>query len=371
MKKTSIFLIILLTAIFACNNPETKEEFHIEGNIEGIENGVISFGQFEDGEFVPEYTTEILDGQFQLKGQIQSPEMYYYSIDDLEGYRGLFLEPSEIRIGLTVENEKMTEAEIEGSASQERYDAYFEEYNKFRDIDQDIYQTYYLPGTENKDEEMIATADSLFEQNEEARNDFIVTYIEDNPDDIVSAYLVLRNSYMFDLEQLQGFLASFDESLDSTDYVKSISERAEILKRTAIGQPIVDFTQADTAGNPVQLSDVIEGKYVLLDFWASWCSPCRKENPNVVAVYQDYKDKGFDVFGISLDKDKEKWIEAIHADDLTWTHVSDLAGWSNTVAEKYGVKSIPHSVLVNPAGIIIDKNLRGEDLRNKVAELLD
>ncbi len=114
----------------------------------------------------------------------------------------------------------------------------------------------------------------------------------------------------------------------------------------------------------------LKGKYVLIDFWASWCSPCRQENPNVVKAYQMYKDKGFDILGVSMDQNKKNWLKAIKDDNLTWHHISDLKGWACEGGKLYGVNSIPHSVLIDKEGIIIAKDLRGEELLNKLAELM-
>jgi len=136
-----------------------------------------------------------------------------------------------------------------------------------------------------------------------------------------------------------------------------------------MGKVIPDFEQADVNGKMVNIKSY-RGKYVLIDFWASWCGPCRGENPNVVAAYNKYKSKGFTVLGISLDKTKEPWLAAIEKDGLTWTHVSDLKGWSNAVAGQFGITSIPQNFLVDPKGVVIGKNLRGEALEEKLASIL-
>jgi len=154
-------------------------------------------------------------------------------------------------------------------------------------------------------------------------------------------------------------------------YGNFLKETITEAKITAIGSVAADFTQADTSGNPVTLSS-FRGKYVLLDFWASWCGPCRQENPNVVATYQKFSNKNFTVLGVSLDRpgQKDKWLQAIYDDRLTWTHVSDLQFWNNAVAQQYRVQSIPQNFLIGPDGKILAKNLRGPELENKLCEIL-
>ena len=135
------------------------------------------------------------------------------------------------------------------------------------------------------------------------------------------------------------------------------------------GEKAIELSGQLPDGSPFNLSD-LKGKYVLIDFWGSWCGPCRQENPNVVKVYNEFKNKGFDVFGVSLDQSKDDWVKAIADDKLTWTHVSDLKYWSSDAAKLYAVNSIPANFLLDETGTIIGRNLRGNDLREKVKELL-
>jgi peroxiredoxin len=160
--------------------------------------------------------------------------------------------------------------------------------------------------------------------------------------------------------------------LRNTEIGKSIPVLLASSAKTKIGSPAIDFTQTTPEGKAVKLSD-FKGKYILIDFWASWCAPCRNENPNLVAAYNKYKDKGFTVLGVSLDNPgkKEAWLKAIADDKLTWTQVSDLKGWDNMAALQYGVRSIPANFLVDTTGKIIAKNLKGETLNNKLTELFD
>ena len=164
----------------------------------------------------------------------------------------------------------------------------------------------------------------------------------------------------------EQFIAEYQEldPMAAADLQKTIDQN----RAFSVGGQAPDFTQQSPDGEDINLSD-FKGKLLLVDFWASWCGPCRKENPNVVAMYEKYKDKGFEILGVSLDKNKERWIGAIEKDGLTWPQVSDLKGWSNKVAQLYGVRSIPHTILLDEEGKIIARNLRGRSLEEKLEEL--
>jgi peroxiredoxin len=175
-----------------------------------------------------------------------------------------------------------------------------------------------------------------------------------------------------DLTVVQPIYDALADNLKSSAAGNALKVRLDAAANTTIGQFAPLFTQNDTSGHPLALKD-FRGKYVLLDFWASWCGPCRAENPNYVRNYAKYHDKGFQMLGVSLDKEGEqdKWLAAIHKDGLTWPQVSDLKYWMNDVAKIYGVQSVPANFLIDPQGKIVAKNLRGEDLDKKLSELFD
>ncbi|MDN5287781.1 MAG: AhpC/TSA family protein [Mucilaginibacter sp.] len=195
-------------------------------------------------------------------------------------------------------------------------------------------------------------------------------FIKQHPDTFAALYLLSNMITVVPEGKAQLYFDQLGGAFKGTSYAKNIIKMIDAKKVTAIGKIAPDFEQPDTSGKIVKLSD-FRGQYVLVDFWASWCIPCREENPNVVKAYQQFHDKGFTILSVSLDQPGKKtaWLNAIHHDQLTWTQVSDLKFWNNAVAKLYGIQAIPQNFLLNKEGKIIAVNIKGEELNKKLVEI--
>jgi peroxiredoxin len=352
----AIFAILL----GACSTNEPH--FTIEGDIKGLPDGEVKLSNIVDGELNVVDSTGSLAGVFRFSGNIESPELYVLNFAGQRESIQLFVEKGNITIG-----GMLSAPEVEGSASQTLFDKFNKTLEGYTNQRKTIYQEYKA-AQDVGDEAAMKAIEEQFNQIEETEKNFILDFTKTKNASVVSPYITLRYSYYFDLDELKDVASNLDASIQSSKYVVNLNKRIAKLNSVQEGEVAPLFTQNDTLGNPVSLES-FRGKYVLIDFWASWCSPCRAENPNVVAAYQTYNDKGFDVLGVSLDRNKDRWIAAIAEDHLTWTHVSDLKYWDNEASQMFAVNSIPANFLLDPDGVIIGKDLRGEDLQIRLAEI--
>jgi len=241
---------------------------------------------------------------------------------------------------------------VQGSESQARLDAFTKSYNEL-------------------EEKLEADSTMVQADKDEILKIHCFDYIWENPTDPVAHYVLYRYKWAFGPCELRTMIDNIHhaDSTLSTANLRLAEEYVEKQERVQAGQPIIDFTQNDPDGNPVTLSQLAEGKLLLVDFWASWCPDCRKANPDVVAAYQKYHDQGFDVLGVSFDTEKDKWLAAVEKDGLTWTQVSDLQGWNNAAGTLYAIAFIPQNVLIKD-GVIVARNLEGAELMEEIERQL-
>jgi thiol-disulfide isomerase/thioredoxin len=304
------------------------------------------------------------------------PLLYAVKLSSTRQQKFFFIENGLITI--TGNKDSLYKASVKGSVTQNVYNTFYEkEWKPVRDSAGGIYRRLDIAEKAAKanntkmDSVTRQGFDNEFAGLEKFNDTIIFTFVRKNLSSVAAAAVIYDRYISYPYPEKAGILYNLlTDKVKNSSYGKMIKEAVDLNAKTGIGKVIPVFTQADTSGKPVSINN-FKGRYVLVDFWASWCAPCRKENPNVVAAYNKYHSKGFDIVSVSLDDNKDNWLHAIAADKLTWTHVSDLKGWKNEVAQLFGIKSVPTSFLIDKNGIIIAKNLRGEALNKKLDEILN
>ncbi|MFB9862034.1 redoxin domain-containing protein [Rufibacter immobilis] len=373
MKKQILLAATALTVLGACQKKgvatgDTDKTYRISGKINNMTTGKVYLDELGEQAFVPKDTAEIKkDGTFVMEGTVAEPAIYKLGFENKEG---IMLVVDNQSIEITADSGKVAQTyTVKGSKDSELIQQLNGIMQEMQQGVTALNQQFQQASSAGNQEEMRKLQDQFMDIQRTNQNK-LKDLVKANPGSVVSVYTA---GNILNLEEHFPFVDSmsvaFKQALPNSKYTKALDARLGQLRSTALGSAAPDIKLPSPQGPEISLAS-LRGKYVLIDFWASWCGPCRQENPNVVRMYNKYKDKGFEIFGVSLDQDRAKWLKAIENDKLTWPHVSDLKGWESSAATLYGVTAIPQTVLLDKEGKIIAKNLRGAALEEKLASLL-
>ena len=359
-----IFLMLAAVTLQACT--ENKEAYQIHLDLEEGEGKWAKLMSRVDRDYVTADSVLMVAGEkATLSGSVEGVRTMYLTVEGVEGSIQLLMENNTYNISGSVEDPEIT---TDGKAHNDLMD--------YQDMLQPINDKMVEIVSEirqGSDPANPARSDSLREvyyQLYDEKDDLDSVYVAENPGSYASV-MALRNMYYnLDTEGLDAALSRLEPPLQEMEEYKFMYGKLERMKAVAIGQKYTDFGLSTPEGEMLKISDVHQGNVLLIDFWAAWCGPCRRANPELVEIYKEYNDRGFEIIGVSLDRDSDSWVKAIADDQLTWPQISDLKYWNSEGAELYGVSSIPHAVLIDREGIITAKKLHGDELREAIEALL-
>jgi peroxiredoxin len=347
--------------------------YTVNGNFSKVKTGKVFLTVYgENGPKVD--SANIVNGKFSFKGFASSPQNAYLSNINLDGertenYLAFYLEST--KISLTGFGDSLPLVKVSGSALN-KDDARLKEMMTSVDAWEESMGKAYEEASKTKNQPVMDSLDEVETKITDAKRKVVGDFVKQNPSSLRGAIAIQQNfGYYAEASDVEPLYNALNAKVKESKQGMAIKKMVDAYKKVAIGQIVPDITQFDTTGKSVSLSS-LRGKYVMLDFWASWCGPCRRENPNIVKAYGQYHDKGFEIFGVSYDneKGKEKWKKAIVNDNLGWFEVSDLKGWGNETSDQFYIKAIPANMLIDKDGKIIAKNLFGKKLTDKLAEVL-
>ncbi|MSP84409.1 MAG: AhpC/TSA family protein [Flavobacteriaceae bacterium] len=382
--KRLLLLLTVSAVLFSCNKAGVNE-YVISGTIKGIADGktVVLERQDETGQLRPIDTVKIKDGKFTIKGSAKEPEIMLLQVEALQGKVPFILENGDIEV--IVDKDSIQKSKLSGTFNNDVFSKFNIDIVKFQKDSQKKMMAFQNANMakmnaaqEAKDTITINKLMKEYQVIQKEGMDFYVKFAETNPKALISALIVdsMLNDPSVDLVRVKKIFASFSPELKKYKPGKSIQFKLDkigkpivVATSTEVGSIAPDFSAPNPEGKSISLKESL-GKVTIIDFWASWCNPCRAENPIIVALYNEFHTKGLNIISISLDKDAKKWKEAIAKDKLTWNQVSNLKDFQDPIALTYGINAIPSNYIIDAKGTIVAKDLRGAELKAKILALI-